>query len=85
MRQVNIFRAQGIRHEDNVDEVTITIAEPMPDLPADKSRSFFASEGAALAEAIWASCPGGTVDAAITALLTRRASELRVPFPRRPS
>lgn len=80
MKQVDIFRAQGIRDEDMVTDVDITIAQPMPDVPAERSRAFFASEGAALADAIWASCPGGTVDALIVALMGRRASMLRVPL-----
>ena len=81
MRTVNVFRAQGVLAEDCVEQVTINIHQEMPDVAADRSRAYFASEGAALAEAIWAACPGGTIDALIQALLVRRASLLRVPFP----
>lgn len=73
MKTVNIFRAQGVGGE-GVDGVTINIHQPMLDVPTEKARAFFLSEGAALAEAIWTSCPGGTVDACIEALLRRRAS-----------
>ncbi len=84
-RVVDIFRAQGVVDEDEVQPVTIHIHEPMPDVAHDavRSRAFFISEAAALANAIWSSCPGGTVDALIHALLVRRASLLRVTFPER--
>ena len=82
MRTINIFRAQGVLAEDLVEQVTINICEEIPDVDSDRSRAFFASEGAALAEAIWSSCPGGTVDALIQALLARRGSLLRVTFPK---
>jgi hypothetical protein len=83
VKVVNIFRAQGVLDEDEVRRVTIHIHEPMPDVDHDavRSRAFFISEAAALASAIWSSCPGGTVDALIHALLVRRASLLRVTFP----
>ena len=84
MKTVNIFRAQGVLAEDDVDQVTINIHEEMPDVESDRSRAYFASEGAALAGAIWASCPGGTIDALIQALLARRASLFRVTFPEVP-
>lgn len=83
MRHVEIHRAEGVLREDCVDEVTISIRHPIPDLAdSAKARAFYASEGAALAEAIWASCPGGTIDALIAALLARRASLFRVTFPK---
>lgn len=83
MPEVHIYRADG---EDN-EPVTIRIERPLPNIPdvgtdyARKASARFASEGAALAEAIWSSCPGGTVDALISALLARRASLFRVAFP----
>lgn len=85
MREVSIFRAEG----DEVEAVVIRIEHPMPPFPFDQptsdfqaqARARYASEGAALAEAIWSSCPGGTVDALVVALLSRRACLLRVAFP----
>jgi hypothetical protein len=84
MREVQIYRADG---GDEVQRVVIRIEHEAPRIGYDdrnyaaKAGARFASEGAALAEAIWASCPGGTVDALIAALLARRASLFRVAFP----
>lgn len=80
LREVDVFRAQGVVSQDAVSEVVIRIQHPMPDVPSERSRAFFASEAAAIADAIWSSCPGGTVDALIVALMSRRASILRVPL-----
>lgn len=87
MREVHIYRADGVE-EDGVHPVLIRIEREAPPISysdpefARKTNSRFASEGAALAEAIWSSCPGGTVDALIAALLARRASTFRVAFPK---
>lgn len=83
MREVDIYRADG-----DVPKVVIRVEREAPPVSyADpdfvrKTSARFASEGAALAEAIWSSCPGGTVDALIAALLARRASTFRVAFPK---
>lgn len=83
MREVHIYRADG----EDTEPVTIRIERRLPKIPdvgtdyARKASARFASEGAALAEAIWSSCPGGTMDALIAALLARRASLFRVTFP----
>jgi hypothetical protein len=83
MKTVEIFRADG----PDVEPVTIHVRHEMPAVPyaapnfAKQAADRFASEGAALAEALWSSCPGGTVDALIAALLARRASMFRVTFP----
>jgi hypothetical protein len=81
MRDVHIYRADG----EEAQPVTIHIERRVPAINhPDAARvgyARFASEGAALAEAIWSACPGGTVDALIAALLTRRASLFRVTFP----
>lgn len=84
MREVEIYRADG----EDVEPVAIHIRHEAPRIPygepdyAQKAQARFISEGAALAEALWASCPGGTVDALIAALLAHRASLLRVTFPK---
>ena len=81
MKTVSIYRAQGIRDE-GVTPVTIVIEAEVPSKPtAAEQAAMYASEGAALAEAIWGACPGGTVDGLIAALLARRASLFRVTFP----
>lgn len=85
MREVHIYRADG----EETDPVLIRIEYRLPVLLegdpgeyATRSAARFASEGAALAEAIWSSCPGGTVDALLAALLARRGTLLRVTFPK---
>lgn len=79
MKHVEIYRAEGVLHEDQVEEVTINIRHPVPTkATATEQKAMYLSEGAALAEAIWLGCPGGTIDALIAALLARRASMLRV-------
>lgn len=94
MREVHIYRADGRWTEgDGPEPVAIHIVQEAPRLDhglpsgeyARLAGARFASEGAALAEAIWSSCPGGTVDALIAALLVRRASLLRVTFPQEKS
>jgi hypothetical protein len=76
-REVEIYRAQGVPGVDAVDEVAIHIRHEMPNIEPDKARAFFASEGAALAEAIWVACPGGTVEMLIRALQARQAAANR--------
>ena len=73
-REVEIYRAHGVVGQDAVEEVTIHIRHEMPDVDPDRTRAFFASEGAALADAIWAACPGGTVDMLIRALQARQSA-----------
>lgn len=86
VREVHIYRADGTAGE-GVQPVVIRIEREAPPISYDdpdfarKTGARFASEGAALAEAIWSSCSGGTVDALIAALLARRASLFRVTFP----
>jgi hypothetical protein len=83
MREVHIYRADG----PDIEPVLIRIEREAPPISyadpdfVQKTGARFASEGAALAEAIWSSCSGGTTDAVIAALLARRASTFRVAFP----
>jgi len=86
MREVHIYTAEGVWGTDAPEPVLIRIENEIPALDhglpggeyARLSAEQFAAEGDALAEAIWSTCPGGTVDALIAALLTRRGSLLRV-------
>lgn len=83
MREVHIYRADGPDVEPvliRIEREAVPITYADPDF-ARKTSARFASEGAALGEAIWSSCSGGTVDALIAALLARRASLFRVTFP----
>lgn len=80
MKRVDIFAAQGLEfEEDRDDSVHIYIRTPMPDQRSrEAAYAFHASEAAALCDAIWTYCPGGTVDALIVALMQRRSDVLRV-------
>jgi hypothetical protein len=71
MKTVEIFRAQ----DDDAPEVQISIRHPTPH--PDASPAFYASEGAALAVALCASCPNGTINALVGALLAKRAEKDR--------
>ncbi len=87
MREVEISRADG----PEVEPVLIRIGQTLPDIPghgterAEKAFAEFARQGAAIADAIYDSCPGGTVDALLSNLLARKASQFRVTFPKEPS
>ncbi len=82
---VAVYKASGTRRA--APPVAIVIAEPIPgDDPAlrvgpDESRAIFARDAGRLAEALWGSLPGGTIDALIGRLMQRRASLLHCPFP----
>lgn len=77
---VHVYAAEGT-HDENVQPVTIVIDGSVPTKPTrELQQAMYATEGAALAEAIWRACPGGTVDALIVALMVRRASLYRIPF-----
>ena len=78
-KTVDIWRAQPVG-EHHAIPVTIRIHAEMPDLEANLSRATFADDANVLADAIYTACTGGTVDALLAELLTRRASLLRVLF-----
>jgi hypothetical protein len=85
MREIHIHRADGSGVEPVVIRIDGQLPEILYSLPSpefkEQAEALFAEQGAALAEAICSSCPGGTLDALLAALLTRRASLLRVRFP----
>lgn len=77
---LDLSRAQPIG--DRVaPKVTIRISSEFPksDRPCH-AVELFAEEGQTLEQALWESLPGGTIDALIAALLTRRASRFVVAF-----
>lgn len=85
IREVHIHRADTTI--EPIEPVLIRIERGLP-LPSygepgygEKSASVLTADGQALADAIWESCPGGTVDALLSNLFARKASQLRVRFP----
>jgi len=64
------------------ESIRIELGEEFPtNLSLEKSRSLFKKQGELLAASLWMSLPGGTVDALIIALLTRKHSSLIVRMP----
>jgi hypothetical protein len=83
VKRVNLYAAEGFRDDDSPLSVAIVIDRTVPgNRSTEQMRALYASEGAALADALWSSLPGGTVDALMAALFARRASLFRVTFDR---
>lgn len=86
MKEIRIHVAEGFHDEDLVEPVLIRIEarRPRADYGSEdfekRAAELFQADGKALSEAIWGACPGGTIDALIAALLSRRASMFRVRF-----
>jgi hypothetical protein len=86
-REVHIHRAELNASVDPAEPVVIHIDQTQPDMQygepgfAGPAAELFQTDGNALADAIWESCPGGTVDALLSALFARKASQFRVRFP----
>lgn len=83
MQVVNIKKAGAIG-TDVREDTQINIAGEPPQFRGEgweqNAREFYQAEGKALANAIFDSLPGGTIDQLILEMLTRRASMFRVPF-----
>lgn len=80
-RTVRILRAGNVG--DMVPpKLTIEVSEQIHDVATlEEARGLHARQGSALADAIMASMPGGTVDALLAELMRRRASLFSVPLP----
>lgn len=74
-RTVNIYRAQPVGDHE-AERVTICIHYPLPDVSSQHpgTHDEFAAEATKLADALWASLPGGTIDALIAEMMRRRAT-----------
>lgn len=82
MRDVRVHCAQPTG-DKTVEPVTIQIATTFPDIEdGNEARLEHQSDADAIADALWQSLPGGTLDELTAALLLRRASLLRVAFPK---
>jgi hypothetical protein len=83
-RTVNVFKAASF-HDRVTDTLTIVADDSMPegkesDTP-EEIRRVFERQGSAIVEAMWATLPGGTLDAVLFHLMKRRSSMLHVVFP----
>lgn len=78
---VSIFRAGSV---GNIDPpiTRIDIREQMGDhaLPLFALQDFYQGQGKMLANALFSSLPGGSIDALLCELMRRRSSMLRVLF-----
>lgn len=81
---VDIYHAQP-SYSPPVTPVVIRIEQEIPDFGsaegyAERAQATYADQGRLLADALYGSLPGGTLDALLAELLERRASMLRVRF-----
>lgn len=81
---VMIFKAQAAAGRE-VPDMHIDITEPLPAFSDDarwgtRARSLYRAQAAALARALCASLPGGTLDMLICELMERRATLLRIRY-----
>lgn len=78
--EVTVHMAVGER----VPSTHIMVSKEQPPLGAfvsdDKFIDMYTSEGNAIEDALWKTLPGGTYDRLLLAILTRKASMLRVTF-----
>jgi len=81
MRTIHVCRAEGA-----VEPAAIVIADailkddPASAITPEDSYDIFAQDAGAIAEVLWTTLPGGTIDALLCALLAQRASLLHVPM-----
>jgi len=74
---LNLWRAQAVG-EDVPPETIIMIKDPFPQLGIEESDAAHEDGAAKLAQALWRSLPGGTVDRLLAKLLLLTASSLTV-------
>ena len=84
MRQVNIFKAQGVGKYDGIEPVTINIHDTLPEVTSlDEWRELAKKEAAELADALCNALPQGVTDALMVELLDRKRSLFVIPMPKR--
>lgn len=79
-----IYKAHGLGG-DQVPNLRLVANEEVPELSASPTfladaTALYREQGRAIAVALRASLPGGTIDALLVELLTAKASVLRVPL-----
>ncbi len=80
MKLTEILKA-GLIGSQEIENHTIVIAGTSPEFEElQQYARHYQSQAVLLVDALFASLPGGTVDALLCELLSRRASLLRVPF-----
>lgn len=84
MIHVQVAHAGSIPGRPEVDRLSIHADAPIPeDLDPEQTAATFSRDAALIAEALWTTLPGGTIDALLAMMMARRASSLRVALGRR--
>lgn len=79
MSTLKIYKAQGIG-DRRVEALAIVAEEEIPNInDLEKSWRVYANQAKCIADAIFKALPGGTVDALLVEMLTRKASLLVIP------
>lgn len=78
MITVTAHQAQPVRPTEVVESAQIHIAGTIADSHPDHV-AVFASDAMAIADALWRTLPGGTIDRLVAEMLTRSATRLRIP------
>ncbi len=77
---IELFRAGGIG-DNLVPKCQINIGDEISDdIGPDKARDLYTEQGKLLADALFGSLPGGTIDALFCEIMDRKRSLLRIPF-----
>lgn len=79
VRVVAVHKRDGLHRNEQIPDAEIATCQ---ELPADLMSlvGVYATDGQQVADLLWDSLPGGTIDALIIALMQRRASLMRVGF-----
>lgn len=81
MQTVEIYKAMPI-WDEKAGSVTILIDDEFPECPTlFTSRALHVDQAKKLADALWKSLPGGTIDALMVELMSRKVSLFRCPMP----
>lgn len=79
--KIAVHKAQRTLEDRPVNDLFIRVSETIPSFPElSQSAKAFALDGKLLADALFDSLPGGTMDSLIAELLKRRASLFVVKF-----
>ena len=76
---INTYRAGSVGF-NQPKSARIEILQPIDDIKTTVDREFYAEEGKRLADVLFESLPGGTLDALLCEMMQRRASLLKVPW-----
>jgi hypothetical protein len=77
---VRLLRAGSVAGND-APTLRIDVVEVISDdMDLNEARAIYANEANTLADALFSSLPGGTVDALLAEMLRRKASLCRIPF-----